>query len=80
MATENTDGTWTVTFDQIPTANMEYLWVVDGTQENLVDNAANGDCASKVDLGTLITDYANYANRVWILNSGDLQNTYDSCE
>jgi hypothetical protein len=80
VATENTDGTWTVTFDQIPTANMEYLWVVDGTQENLVDNAANGDCTSKVDLGTLITDYANYANRVWILNSGDLQNTYDSCE
>ena len=22
-----------------PTENMEYLWVVDGVQENLVDNA-----------------------------------------
>jgi len=80
VAVENEDGTWTVTFETAPTENMEYLWVVEGTQENLIDNAAGGECTSKVDAGTLITDYANYANRVWILGSGDVSNVYDSCE
>ncbi|MDC0107667.1 hypothetical protein N8136_03355 [Flavobacteriaceae bacterium] len=80
VAVDNEDGTWTVTFETAPTENMEYLWVVEGTQENLIDNAAGGECTSKVDAGTLITDYANYANRVWILGSGDVSNVYDSCE
>jgi hypothetical protein len=80
VAVDNEDGTWTVTFDTAPTENMEYLWVVEGTQENLIDNAAGAECTSKVDAGTLITDYANYANRVWILGSGDVSNVYDSCE
>ena len=31
-------------------------------------------------LGGLInTDYANYANRIWIVGSGDQAETYDSC-
>ncbi|MGB0445636.1 MAG: hypothetical protein ACPGGC_06300, partial [Porticoccaceae bacterium] len=34
-AVDNSDGTWTVTLDPAPTENMEYLWVVDGVQENL---------------------------------------------
>jgi hypothetical protein len=80
VAVDNEDGTWTVTLETVPTENMEYLWVVEGTQENLIDNAAGGECTSKVDAGTLITDYANYANRVWILGSGDVSNVYDSCE
>ena len=80
VAVDNEDGTWTVTFETAPTENMEYLWVVEGTQENLIDNAAGGECTSKVDAGTLNTDYANYANRVWILGSGDVSNVYDSCE
>jgi|AntAceMinimDraft_13_1070369.scaffolds.fasta_scaffold11604_2 hypothetical protein len=80
VAVDNEDGTWTVTFDTAPTENMEYLWVVEGIQENLIDNAAGGECTSKVDAGTLNTDYANYANRVWILGSGDASNVYDSCE
>jgi hypothetical protein len=59
VASDNGDGTWTFTLDPAPTADMEYLLVVDGVQENLIANMANGgDCAP-------ITDYANYANRVW---------------
>ena len=32
IATDNGDGTWSVTFDPAPNENMEYLWIVDGTQ------------------------------------------------
>ena len=78
VATENEDGTWTVTMD-MPAANMEYLWVVDGVQENLIDNAAGGECAERIDEGLLITDYFSYANRKWFVDSGDQAETYDSC-
>ena len=72
-AVNNGNGTWTVKMDP-PTASMEYLWVVDGNQENIVDNSpANFTC-------TPVTDYGTYANRQWILNSGDVQNdVFDSC-
>lgn len=79
VATSNGDNTWTV---NMPPGgeNMEYLWVVDGVQENLVDNAANSECTDRIDAGTMITDYANYANRVWLLDSGDVSgDIYDSC-
>ncbi len=33
---DNGDGTWTFTFSPPPTADMEYLLVVDGVQENLI--------------------------------------------
>lgn len=79
VATENEDGTWTVTFTEIPTENMEYLWVVDGVQENLIDNAAGAECTERVSEGLINTDYANYANRIWLLDSGDQAETYDSC-
>ena len=45
----NGDGTWTVTLDPAPTDNMEYLWVVDGVQENLIDNAAGAECSAEID-------------------------------
>ena len=57
---------------------MEYLWVVDGVQENLIDNAANGECEAEIYTGTLITDYATYANRLWVLDSGYVSDTYDA--
>ena len=78
-ATKNGDGTWTVTLDPTPTENMEYLWVVDGVQENLIGAAADGDCAAKIGGGSLITDYWSWANRVWVQGSGDAADTYDSC-
>ena len=78
-ASDNGDGTWTVTLDPAPTENMEYLWVVDGVHENLVDNAANTECSAEIDGGSLITDYANYANRVLVHDSGNVADTYDAC-
>ena len=41
-ATSNGDGTWTVTMGA-PAENMQYLWVVDSSQENLIDNAAKAE-------------------------------------
>ena len=35
-AVDNGNGTWTFTFDPAPTADMEYLLIVDGVQEDLV--------------------------------------------
>ncbi len=73
VAVNNGDGTWTVTFDPPPSQNMEYLWVVDGVQENLIDEmVAGGDCAP-------ITDYANYANRLWSPGDGQINDFYQQC-
>ena len=79
VAADNDDSTWTVTLDSAPTENMQYLWVVDGVQENLIDNAAGGECSAEIDAGALITDYFSWANRVWVLDSGDASNTYEAC-
>ena len=61
VATDNGDGTWTVSLDQTENiangTNMEYLWVVDGVQENLIANAVANGCINRVDAGELITDY-----------------------
>jgi 1,4-alpha-glucan branching enzyme len=69
VATDNGDGTWSVTFDPAPDADMEYLWIVDGVQENLI---GVGDC-------TPITDGATYANRLWTVGSADISDVYASC-
>jgi len=80
VGVDNGDGTFTFTLDPAPTENMEYLYTVDGANyENLIDNAAGGECTSRVDGGLINTDYANYANRIWIVGSGDQAETYDSC-
>jgi hypothetical protein len=76
IATNNGDGTWSVTFDAPVTSSLVYLWVVDGVQENLVENAANGEC----ELDGLNTDNVNYANRTWSYGSGDVTgDVYDAC-
>ena len=80
IAANNGDGTWTVTLDPPPTENMEYLWVVDGAQENLIDAAASGDCSVEVNSATLLTDYYSYATRQWFTYSGDISDTvYNAC-
>jgi hypothetical protein len=75
IATNNDDGTWSVAFDAPVTASLEYLWVVDGVQENLTDNAANGEC----ELDGLNTDNTNYANRFWKYASDASADVYDAC-
>ena len=75
VAASNGDGTWTFTFDVAPDADMEYLLVVDGVQENLVEaNTASEDWSC-----TPITDYWSYANRQWTVGSGDVSNVYGTC-
>ena len=75
VAVDNGNGTWTFTFDPAPTADMEYLLVVDGVQEDLVAaNTASGDWSC-----TPITDYWSYANRLWTVGSGNVTNTYGTC-
>lgn len=69
IAVNNGDETWTFTFDPAPTADMEYLILKDGVQENLI---GKGDC-------TPITDYWSYANRQWAVGSGNVSNVYNSC-
>jgi hypothetical protein len=75
IAENNGDGTWSVTFDSPVTASLEYLWVVDGVQENLVTNAANGEC----ELDGLNTDNTNYANRFWKYASTASADVYGAC-
>jgi hypothetical protein len=75
IAANNGDGTWSVAFDAPVTASLEYLWVVDGVQENLIDNAANGEC----ELDGLNTDNTNYANRFWKYASDASADVYDAC-
>ena len=58
VATDNGDGTWTVVFDPAPDATMEYKWLIDGTQEDLITPAAAGQCTADIDAGTINTDYA----------------------
>ena len=73
IASANGDGTWTVSLDPAPTENMEYLWIVDGVQENLIQAMIDGGACAPV------TDFANYANRQWIVDSPDVQDTYNQC-
>jgi len=80
VGVDNGDGTFTFTLDPAPTENMEYLYTTDGTSyENLIDNAQNAECTDRVDGGRFNTDYYSYANRIWIVGSGDQSETFDSC-
>ena len=75
VASDNGDGSWTFTFDPAPTDNMEYLLVVDGVQEDLVPTGtASGDWSCSP-----VTDYWSYANRQWVVGSGDVTNVYGTC-
>ena len=80
VGVDNGDGTFTFTLDPAPTENMEYLYTTDGVSyENLIDNAQNAECNDRVDGGRFNTDYFSYANRIWIVGSGDQAETFDSC-
>ena len=75
VAVDNGDGTWTFTFNPAPTADMEYLLVVDGVQEDLT---------AKHSIWRLVmyttTDYwSSMQTDSWIAGSGDVMNTYGTC-
>jgi hypothetical protein len=73
-AEDNGDGTWTFTFEDVPTEDMEYLILVDDVQEDLIQAMADGgDCAP-------VTDYYGYANRKWLTtDSMNVYITYGKC-
>ncbi len=73
VAVNNNDGTWTFNLDPIPTVDMEYLIIVDGVQENLISDMQNGGTCAP------ITDYSSYANRKWIVGSGNVFISYNRC-
>ncbi|MDC0177032.1 T9SS type A sorting domain-containing protein [Polaribacter sp.] len=80
VATQNTDGTWLISFPSVGTVNMEYLLIVDGVQEVLWDNAANAECTTRIEAGNLNTDYYSYGNRVWKASDGvDYSETFEDC-
>jgi len=70
-AADNGDGTWTVTFPDGLTENLEYTLVVDGFMENLVP-AGDFSCAP--------INGPTYANRLWEVGSGNVSGiTYGTC-
>ena len=71
-ATDNGDGTWSVEMD-LPNSTTEYLWVVNGNYENLISEMQNGATCAPV------TDYANYANRIWNVGEADPFVAYGRC-
>ena len=68
VAADNGDGTYSVFLPGVA-SSFEYLWVVDGVQENIIGLG----CAP-------ITDGANYANRQWNQGDGNTSDVYNSCE
>jgi hypothetical protein len=73
FAVNNNDGTWTFTLDPVPTADMEYLIIVNGVQESLISDMQNGGTCAPV------TDFFGYANRKWLVGSGNVFISYDRC-
>ncbi|MBL92789.1 MAG: hypothetical protein CMH56_13375 [Myxococcales bacterium] len=65
------DGIYTVVIPNM-TADMEYLWYVNGTQESLL-GVSTESCVGN-------TDNASYANRVYVLGSGDRNETFGQCQ
>jgi beta-glucanase (GH16 family) len=74
-AENNGNGTWTFTLSPTPAVDMEYLLVVDGVMEDLLDDMQNGgDCAPATDLST-------YAYRVWQTSDpAEVFNTFGQCD
>ena len=74
LATDNGDGTWSVLFDPAPTSDLDYLWIVDGVEEDLLDDmVSGGDCAP-------VTDFATYAQRSWVVDSPNPSDVFGQCE
>jgi hypothetical protein len=81
VGADNGNDTFTFTFSPAPGADMEYLFTINGSgvYENLIDNAQSGECDDRIANGNMITDYSNYANRIWKASDALIWNeTYDN--
>lgn len=67
VGVDNGNNTFTFTLSPPPSADMEYLFTINGSNvyENLIDNAQSGECDDRIANGNMNTDYSNYANRIW---------------
>ncbi|MDC6470568.1 T9SS type A sorting domain-containing protein, partial [Flavobacteriales bacterium] len=80
VGSANGDGTFTFTLSPAPSADMEYLFVLDGVQEDMVaSGTASGNWGC-----TPVTDYSSYANRKWLMTdpltlSGLVYGSCDPC-
>ena len=82
VGADNGNDTFTFTFSPAPTADMEYLYTINGSgaYENLIDNAQAAECTDRVNNGNMITDYSNYANRIWkVLDGNTVSEIYNNC-
>ncbi|MDA0904214.1 MAG: lamin tail domain-containing protein [Bacteroidetes bacterium] len=73
IATDNGDGTFSVLLPNVA-SSFEYLWVVGGVQENLIEAMQNGGSCAPV------TDYFAYANRQWNQGDANPSDVYNSCD
>lgn len=83
VGTDNGNDTFTFTLSPAPSADMEYLFTINGSgvYENLIDNAQNAECTDRVNSGNFNTDYSSYANRIWKTTDALTWNeVYDSCQ
>ena len=78
VATDNGDGTWSV-FLPLVEESFEYLWIIDGQQEELVDKVVNGECVDEVEVKSIYTDHSGYANRQWNPGDGDVSVVFNAC-
>ena len=80
VGVRNTDGTYTFTFDPAPTETMEFKVLKDGDQEDLIADAAAGNCAAAIDAGNVNTDYSTWGNRYFKVDDApDMYITFSSC-
>ena len=82
VGVDNGNDTFTFTLSPAPTADMEYIYTINGTgvYEVIWDNAANAECTARIDNGNMITDYFSYGNRIWKTTDNLTWNEiYDDC-
>ena len=73
VASDNGDGTWSVALSEMPMENVEYKWIADGAQEELMDDVQAGlSCAP-------LNDGNSFANRQWLLGEAEPTDTFGNC-
>jgi hypothetical protein len=78
VATDNGDGTWSALLPLVE-ESFQYLWIIDGQQEELVDKVVNGECVDEIEAESLFTDYNGYANRQWSPGDGNVSVVFNTC-
>lgn len=88
VATDNGDGTWTFTISPAPSAadldgapnygGLNYKWIVNDVTEDLLP-ILNAGCSDWTQGTNFNTDYATYANRMWLPGAGNQTGVFNDC-